>query len=348
MLELKRLGHTPIAIAPTGKYLEKIDALGIKTVSYQISRKSLNPITEIGTIYNIYNTIKPLRLDILHTFTAKPNIYGTIAGKLARIPKIYNLVEGLGSFYLEEDAKSKLIRKIIESLYKFIFTLSNGVMFVNSSDPEYFRQIGIISSEKIYKIDGIGIDTSEWVPKEKKYSKEIVVVMVARAIKHKGTLEFIKAAQILKVKYLNTKFIYVGAPDSGNHSSINEELLINESSIEYLGERNDVKEILQNSDIFVLPSYREGLPRTVLEAMSLGLAVITTNAPGCKDVVTDGINGYLVPIKDFNALANAIEKLIVDEDLRNQMGNVGRQIALQRFDIAPVVNAHLKLYGITS
>jgi N,N'-diacetylbacillosaminyl-diphospho-undecaprenol alpha-1,3-N-acetylgalactosaminyltransferase len=346
MLRLKELGHTPIAIAPEGAYLQKIRDAGIQTISYEISRKSLNPFKEIVAIKNIHDAIKPLNLDILHSFTAKPNIYGTIAGKMAGVPKIYNLVEGLGSFYLEEDFKSKAIRGVIEMLYKIIFAISDGVMFVNSSDPEYFVSQGIIDSAKVHKINGVGIDTNEWLPIQKEQLDDIKIMMVARAIKHKGALEFIEAAKILTAKYPNVKFIYIGAPDSGNPSSLSEEFMQNEQSIVYLGERDDVKRQLSTADIFVLPSYREGLPRTVLEAMSLGIAVVATNAPGCKDSVTDGKNGLLVPIKDSIALANAIEKLILDKNLRDTMGENGRKMAVEQFDIKPIVAKHLELYNI--
>lgn len=346
MRQLKKMGHEPIAIAPQGAYLTKMQNEGIKTINYEISRKSLNPLNEIKAIKNIYDAILPLNLDIIHTFTAKPNIYGTIAGKMAKIPKIYNLVEGLGSFYLEDDAKSLIVRNIIEKLYCQIFKLSNGVMFVNSSDPEYFVQKGIIKSEKVFKIDGVGIDTKEWQPQKQESSDDIKIMMVARAIKHKGTVEFIEAAKILKPKYPNVKFIYIGAPDSGNPSSLSEEFMKSQIEIDYLGERHDVKELLQSADIFVLPSYREGLPRTVLEAMSLAKPVVATDVAGCKDSVIENKTGYLVPAKNANALSVAIEKLILDKNLREQFGKNGRELAVQRFDIKPIVNAHLKLYGL--
>lgn len=340
------MGHEPIAIAPEGSYLAKMRDEGIQTVSYEISRKSLNPFNEIKAIKNIYDAILPLNLDILHTFTAKPNIYGTIAAKMARVPKIYNLVEGLGSFYLEDDTKSVIVRNVIERLYRQIFKLSNGVMFVNSSDPEYFVQKGVINANKIYKIDGVGIDTNEWKPQKQENSDDVKIMMVARAIKHKGTIEFIEAAKILKPKYPNVKFIYIGAPDSGNPSSLSEEFMKSQSEIEYLGERHDVKELLQSADIFVLPSYREGLPRTVLEAMSLAKPVVATDVAGCKDSVIDNKTGYLVPAKDATALSGAVEKLILDKNLREQFGKNGRDLAVQRFDIKPIVNEHLKLYGV--
>ena len=321
MLELKRLGHTPIAVAPEGAYLQKIREAGIECVTYGIERKSLNPLKEIKAIQNIYEAIKPLNLDILHTFTAKPNIYGTIAGRLAKVPRIINLVEGLGSFYLENDLKSRVVRTLIERLYKQIFRLSNAVMFVNSDDPEYMSR--------------------------KKAAKEpLTVVMVARLIRHKGVIEYLQASQNLKERYGDVRFVYVGGEDFGNHSGLGKEIFENYKGVEYLGEQSDIKGILQDSHIFVLPSYREGLPRTALEAMSMEVAVVGADACGTRDVVRDGKTGLLVPVKESQALEAAIEKLITDEKLRNKLTKTAREVCVKEYDIKPIVKAHLRVYGI--
>lgn len=346
MLELKRMGHTPIAIAPDGKYLQMIKDAGIETVSYGIERKSLNPMKEIKAIQNIYEAIKPLNLDILHTFTAKPNIYGTIAGRLARVPKIINLVEGLGSFYLENDIKSRAVRAVIEGLYKRIFRLSNAVMFVNSDDPEYLSQKGIIDPKKIFKINGVGIDTKEW--SRKNAAKEpLTVAMVARLIRHKGVLEYLEACNNLKKKYPDVRFLYVGGEDFGNHSSLKKEIFNDFAGVEYLGEQSDIKGILQNSHIFALPSYREGLPRTALEAMSMELAVVGADACGTRDVIKNEKNGLLVPVKDSKALESALERLITDEKLRKKLADAGRERCVKEYDIKPIVKAHLRVYGLS-
>jgi len=349
MLELKRLGHRPIAIAPDGKYLQMIRDAGIETISYEISRKSLNPLKELGAIRNIYDAIKPLSLDILHTFTAKPNIYGTIAGKLAGVPKIINLVEGLGSFYLEDDMKSVVVRSVIEALYKRVFRLSSAVMFVNSDDPEYMISRGIISAEKVFKIDGVGIDTNEWRSATQKndVDESVRVIMVGRAIRHKGVVEYYDTAKIVCEQLPNVKFVYVGGVDEGNHSSMDEDFMYSSPYVEYLGERSDVRELIDSADIFVLPSYREGLPRTVLEAMSLGLPVVATDVSGCRDSVVEGETGYLVPPKDAESLSDAIIKLAKDRGLREKLGQNGRKLAEQRFDVKNIVQAHLRIYGIT-
>lgn len=345
MKELVRQGHTVYALCPSGEISGSFSEHGITHIPYQIERSSLNPIKELDAIRNIYTTIKPLHLDILHTFTAKPNIYGTIAGKLAGVPRIINLVEGLGSFYLENDLKSRIIRYLIEMLYRQTFKLADTVMFVNQDDPDYFIDKKVINPSKVVTIKGVGIDTAFWSPLPKT-DTWIRVTMVARALKHKGVQEFIDAASILTQNYPNVSFQFVGSPDEGNRSSVTETFMKEQTAIHYLGHQNNIRHILSQSDIFVLPSYREGLPRTSMEALSMGLPIVTTDVVGCRETVDEGINGFLVPPYNALALAEAIKKLIENPDLRSRMGQAGREKALREFDVATIVDKHLEVYGL--
>jgi N,N'-diacetylbacillosaminyl-diphospho-undecaprenol alpha-1,3-N-acetylgalactosaminyltransferase len=170
--------------------------------------------------------------------------------------------------------------------------------------------------------------------------------MIARAIKHKGVMEFIAASQALREKYPEVTFQLVGAPDEGNRFSLSEEFLKNKSTLHYLGHQENIRHILSQSDIFVLPSYSEGIPRTTLEAMSMGLPVVTTDVVGCRETVENGVNGFLVPVRDAMALADAIEKLILDDNLRKYMGDAGRNKVVRGFDITTIVEKHLEVYGI--
>lgn len=346
MQELVRQGHTVYAISPNGEVSGSFSQYGITHIPYEIERSSLNPFKELRAIQNIYKAIKPLNLDILHTFTAKPNIYGTIAARLANVPRIINLVEGLGSFYLENDFKSRIVRTLIEWLYTRIFKLSDTVMFVNQDDPAYLIAKNIVPSEKVFVIKGVGIDTLEWKPLPKQ-DTWIRVTMIARAIKHKGVLEFIEASKIVGEKYPDVTFQLVGSPDEGNRFSFSEEFLKNQSSIHYLGHQTNIRHILSQSDIFILPSYKEGLPRTSMEAMSMGIPIITTDVVGCRESVDDGINGFLIPPYDPIALAEAIEKLLLDPHLGKKMGNAGREKAIKEFDVATIIAKHLEVYGLS-
>jgi N,N'-diacetylbacillosaminyl-diphospho-undecaprenol alpha-1,3-N-acetylgalactosaminyltransferase len=345
MQELVRQGHTVYAVCPSGEISGSFSKHGITHIPYEIERSSLNPLKELNAIRNIYHAIKPLGLDILHTFTAKPNIYGTIAGRLAKVPHIINLVEGLGSFYLENDLKSRIVRSLIESLYRQTFKLADTVMFVNQDDPAYLIRKEIIAPSKVFIIKGVGIDTIEWNPIQKNDAC-IRVTMIARAIKHKGVLEFIDAAKMLSQKYPDVTFQFVGSPDEGNRFSVTEEFMKTQPHLNYLGHQNNIRHILAQSDIFVLPSYREGLPRTSLEAMSMGLPIVTTDVVGCRETVEEGVNGLIVPPKDAYALAEAIEKLIINPLLRQQMGEAGCQKAIHEFDIGTIIAKHLEVYGL--
>jgi len=345
MQELVRQGHTVYAICPSGEISGSFSENGIIHIPYEIERSSLNPLKEIRAIRNIYTAIKRLNLDILHTFTAKPNIYGTIAGRLAKVPRIINLVEGLGSFYLENDLKSRTVRTLIEFLYARIFKLSDIVMFVNQDDPAYLISKKIIAPEKVFQMKGVGIDTQTWHP-EPKTDETLRVTMIARAIKHKGVVEFIEATNQLSQKFPDVTFQFVGSPDDGNRFSLSEAFMKAQSSLHYLGHQDNIRHILSQSDIFVLPSYREGMPRTSMEAASMGLPIVTTDVVGCRETVEEGINGFIVPKKNSKALALSIEKLLSDPQLRIRMGKSSRIKAISEFDIDTIISKHLEVYGL--
>lgn len=354
MQKLVEGGHEVYAVCPKGEKFDSFSEYGIKAVSYEMQRNSLNPFKEIKAVYNIYRTVKPLKLDMLHTFTAKPNIYGTIAGKMAKIPTIINLVEGLGSFYVEDSFKNKVVRTLIEKLYKLVFSISDQVVFVNSDDPKYLQDKSVISVNKITIIKSVGIDTNEFDPdrinedeieilkSDLGVEDKIIVLMVARAIWHKGIREFYDAAALLS-KNKGVQFILVGDIDEGNPSSA-DKIYLERGDVMWLGHRDDILLLTAMSDIYVLPSYREGIPRTLLEASSMAKPIITTDTVGCREVVTTGENGYLVPIEDSFTLAEKIASLVEHPDKRKIMGENGRIRAIEEFDIQNVVKQYMQLY----
>lgn len=354
MKKLVDQGHKVYAVCPRGDKFDLFDGYGIEAVEYKIERSSLNPFRELKAIFNIYQAIKPLELDILHTFTAKPNIYGTLAGKMAKVPTIINLVEGLGSFYIENTFKSIVVRTMIETLYKTVFKMSDKVVFVNSDDPAYLESKGVIKESQIHIIKSVGIDTSEFNPcviKENelgmlqsslRLQDKIVVLMVARAIWHKGIREYYEVAEHLS-SHKNVQFVLVGDIDEGNPSSASKSFL-EQGSVLWLGHRDDVLQLTALSDIYVLPSYREGVPRTLLEAASMSKPIVTTDTVGCREVVKEGENGFLVSIRDVKTLAQKIEYLIEHPNERKIMGEHGRIMAIKNFDINIVVAQYVKLY----
>lgn len=343
MIELVKQGYKVYAICPKGDKFDEFEKYGIQALSYEIQRKSLNPFKELKTIRNIYKIIKPLNLDILQNFTAKPNIYGSIVGHLSKIPLIVNAVTGLGSYYISDTKKAVIIRKIMEKLYKSSNMKANFCIFQNSDDMEYFIESKLLDKKKALLIKSSGIDTKTFHPSQKKDSQNrpLVILMIARAIWHKGISEYYEAADILKDE--NVKFVLIGDTDDGNMSCADESFL-NGGHVTWLGHRDDIQEQIDSCDIFVLPSYREGIPRTLLEASSLAKPIVTTDTVGCREVVDDGVNGYLVPIKNAKSLAAKIKMLIDDKDLRDIMGRNGRIKAINEFDVNIVVKKYLEIY----
>ena len=341
MKELVKRGHRVYAIAPKGEFLEKFLEYGITPVSYEIERQSLNPFKELKTIKRIRSIVYDISPDILHTFMHKPNIYGNLSGA----KNIINTVTGLGSFFIHNDIKSINVRKIIETLYEHTSKKAKRVVFQNRDDLDYFTKKGIIPEEKAVLIKGSGIDTEAFkpMPKNKKLINELglkdkpVVLMVARVIRDKGVEEYIKAAELLKDR---AYFLYAGEIDRGNKNAF----IPDWKNVKYLGFRKDIRELLSICDIFVLPSYREGIPRTLLEAASMEKPIVTTDTVGCREIVDDGVNGFLVPIKDSKTLAERIEFLIDNPKVRVEFGKKGREKVLREFDVKIIVEQYLRLY----
>ncbi len=338
MKELVKSGYEVYAVCPKGEVFDKFSKFGIKAVEYKIDRGSLNIFKEIKTIKNIKETINEINPDILHTFMHKPNIYGNLIGHKNRI----NTITGLGSFFIHNDIKSKIVKNIILLMYKITTKTTKKIIFQNSDDLKEFVQKRIVPKEKAVLIKSSGIDTNEWKPATRNQRPETsdqkpIVLMIARVIKDKGVDEYIKAAELLKNK---AEFWYVGDIDKGNKNAFFPDW----KNVKYLGFRKDIKKLISICDIFVLPSFREGVPRTLLEAAAMGKAIVTTDAVGCREVVDDGVNGFLVPVRDSKTLAKKIEILLDNEDLREKFGKNSREKIVREFDIEKVVKEYLKIY----
>lgn len=352
MKELANQRWEVYALAPKGEYVKEFEKHNIHWIDYGIERKSLNPFKELKTIFEIKRKLEEIKPHILHTFTVKPNIYGTIAGKFSKVPIIVNTITGLGSFFVENDIKSSIIRFLILSAYKFTFKLSDAVIFQNRDDLELFIKKKVLEPQKAFLIKGSGVDTDVWKPLKGNIrgEKPIRVITIGRLIKHKGIEEFIKVAEILKKKYGNeVEFILIGDFYDGNPFAVKREVIekaIKEDIVKHYKwlSPEGVRKILQESDIFVLLSDREGIPRSGLEALAVGLPVITYNVPGCKEIVEDGKNGFLVRYKDIGDIVQKLEKLIENSQLRNMMGLHSRQKAVEEFDTQKVVFQYLSIY----
>lgn len=352
-------GHEVFAIAPGGRFLERFREHGVEPVEFSLRRESLNPFGELRAIYGLYKTLKAGRFDILHAFTIRPNFMGAVAGRLARVPAVITNVTGLGYIYTERTFKARLLRAVSALVYRIAFRLSTRVIFQNPDDLNALG--GLLDKKKAVVIKGTGVDTGFFSPEsvdERKVEAltdelgikdgELVITIVARLLWNKGVGEFADAARELAKTHTNLRFLVVGWKDRANPSVVPEDFIEDAqtvSGLSFLGERDDVREILSLTDIYVLPSWREGTPRSVLEAMSMQRPVVAADVPGSRQTVLDGETGFLVPLRDARALAGAVKKLIDNKELRLKMGEAGRRLAIDEFSDEVVVEKIMALYG---
>jgi glycosyltransferase involved in cell wall biosynthesis len=307
-----------------------------------MNNKGTNPIEDIKTIYEFYRLYKKIKPDIVLNFTIKPNIYGTIACNFLGIKTINNIT-GLGSLFISQNLATKIAR----FLYKFSQSKADKIFFQNKDDYEMFIKEKLVQKEKCDILPGSGVDTQKFKPiKIEKTDNKFRFLLIARMIWEKGIKEYVKAAKIIKQKYKNVEFLLLGAVGVDNPSAINIELIKRweqEKIIKYLGTTDNVKTEISKIDCIVLPSYyREGIPRVLLESASMQKPIITTDNVGCKDVVDDGVNGFLCKIKDSQDLSNKMEKILsLSEEDRIKMGKNGRKKMIREFDEQIVIKKYL-------
>ena len=284
---------------------------------------------------------------MVHLVTIKPILYGGVAARLAGVPSVVVAVSGLGYVFLASGLKAFFVRAVVAGMYRLVLGKRNlKVIFQNPDDREILVQRSVLRRDKVVMIRGSGVDLSAYSVKPVPKGAP-VVVMAARLLRDKGVYEFVEAARLLKQRGLAAQFWLAGAPDAGNPASVDEaELTVwrRAETVKLLGHRNDIEQVFAQSSIVVLPSYREGLPKVLIEAAACGRAVVTTDVSGCRDAVEPGVTGLLVPPRDAVALADAIQRLLLDAGLRERMGLAGRRLAEREFSIEKVVAAHLAVY----
>ncbi len=337
---LQKEGYHIVVIAPYDDYAKKIEALGFEYHNIIINNKGTNPIEDLKLIWAFYRLYSRLNLDVLLHYTIKPNIYGTIAAKLAGTPVISN-ISGLGTVFLNNRVSSKVAR----FLYKFALLFPVKVFFQNQDDKDLFVNSNLVAKAKTSLLPGSGINTKTFSPIVSEHlNQSLSFLFIARLVKDKGLREYVEAAKLLKIKYPKVQFAVLGAFYYGNPTAILPQEIAaweKEGLIEYLGARDNVAPVIASVDCVVLPSYREGLSRVLLEAASMAKPIVTTNVPGCRDVVEDGINGFLCKLKDVKDLAKQIEKMInLDEVERVEMGRKGRDKVVEEFDETIVINQY--------
>jgi glycosyltransferase involved in cell wall biosynthesis len=323
-----------------------LQEIGVKYIPIQIENTGLNLFFDLRTVYNLFRLIKKEQPDLIFNYTIKPVIYGSIAARLAKIDSVYSTITGLGYIFLGDTLKIGVLRLIVKRMYAFTLKFNKKIFFQNPDDLNLFISSKIVDKSKTVLINGSGVDIDYYVSAP--FPENCTFLLVARLIKDKGIYEYIKAAQWLKRKYPFVKFKLVGDYDA-NPSAIDEaevKCWVTDGIIEYLGFLDNIKLILESSSVFVLPSYREGLPKVVLEAMASGRPIITTNAPGCRETVVNGKNGYLIPVRNVDKLIEAMEKFILSPELIPKMGWKSRCIAEEKYDVREVNRSIFKVIGI--
>ena len=333
----------------TDEQKKQLNAIGVIPIDYSLSRSGLNPLSEYKSTVELYKKIKQIKPDVVFSYFTKPVVYGSLAAKLAKIPRIVGMVEGLGTTFTESPdgftGKQKVIKFIQSKLYQVSSYCLDNLIVLNEDDKKDLECIA--KFKKISVLGGIGLDLNEYPYSPIVIHNNINFIFVSRLLKNKGIEYLFQAAEIIKNKYSNVIFTILGEPDKDNTDSISLEYLqyyVNSNMIDYHGSVDNVNDYLQQSSVFILPSYyREGVPRCTQEALSVGRPVITTDSTGCRDTVIDGYNGYLVPKWDVQSLVDKMEIFINDPQKIVEMGKNSRQLAEQNFDVNKVNN---KLFGL--
>ncbi len=348
MQEFLSLGHNVVAVGnePEEKWSEKFKEKNITYIQAQISRTGTNPINDLKTLFSIKKILSEVKPDKIFAYQAKTVIYGSIAAKLLGIKEVYSLIAGCGSIFISTKTFAKFLRLILRTEYKIALKYNKNVFFQNPDDVLLFCSMGIVPEKKAIIINGSGVDVDRF--SKKPLPERFAYLIISRLIKDKGIIEYLEAAKIVKQKYPDVRFMVVGPYDTNPSALKPYELqrYANGNIIEYFGEQDDVIPYISECNVYVLPSYREGTPKTVLEAMACGRAIITTDAAGCRETVINGLNGLLVPVMDANALANAMIYLIENPEKIAPMGEASRKIAEDKFDVHKVNKAIIQAMDI--
>lgn len=355
-------GHQVYVLAPDYKHeeMQSIRLFGATPIYYPLSRAGLNPIMDSITTFRLFVILRRLKVDISFSFSVKPVIFGSIAAYLAGVKNIVSMIEGLGYIFTDNittkyrstpESKAdmlgllnqarqwimgrlnkKFLKILVKLLYKLSLCLSDRVIFLNPDDIDYFTSLSVIEASRCINIGGIGVDLTEWVVVPIS-PKPLTFIMVARLLKEKGIYEYIEAIRLLKPSYPNIRFLLLGSTDlnPGSVPAATLQEWVSEGLVECPG-HVDIKPWVAKSSVFVLPSYREGVPRSTQEAMAMGRPVITTDVAGCRETVVENENGFLVPAGDALSLAVAMQRFIRNPDIIKTMGARSRAIAEVKFN----------------
>lgn len=343
----REAGYEVHVASAGGDAVEEIRLHGFVHHIVVIARSGQNPFSELGSVISLYRLLRAIRPALVHLITIKPVLYGGIAVRLVGGTAVVAAVSGLGTVFVAQSTVARVRRLIVNWLYRLAFSQRHlAVIFQNPDDRDGLMAIGALSKDQVRMIRGSGVNLSSYkfVPEPEGTP---VVVMAARLLRDKGVYEFVEAARLLKSRGVNVVMRLIGGPDPGNPSTVAQLELdrwATEGVVELPGFRSDIPQQYSAANIVCLPSYREGLPKGLVEAAACGRAVVTTDVPGCRDAIEPQVTGILVPVKDAIALADALQTLIEAPEQRIRMGKAGRELAEKAFSIDRIVEQHLKIY----
>src|SRR5690554_1978087 len=332
------------------KVVNELSAMGVTCHDAALSRTGMNPIADVKAMFALRRLMKEIKPDYFMGYTIKPVIYGNLAAWLAGVPHRYALITGLGyTFIGGQGVKRKLVSKLAHTLYKTALSKTHKTFFQNPDDEALFRELGLLpKGTPSVVVNGSGVPVHEYPNTPAPRHAQPKFLLIARLLGDKGVREYAAAAQIVKQQHPDVEFNLVGLIDENPNSISQAEFngWVADNTLIAHGQQPDVKPYIADCSVYVLPSYREGTPRTVLEAMSMGRAIITTDAPGCRETVVDGDNGFLVPVKSVNELVEAIQRFVDNPELVAEMGERSRQVAEDKYDVHKVNQVMLGAMGI--
>ena len=348
MYAMKSQGYEVVAIAPYDRYSQKIIDAGFEFYDIKMNAQGMNPYEDLKTTYAFYKLFKKISPDILCQYTIKPNIYGSFMATLLNIKTINNIA-GLGTLFIKDNT----VTQIAKLLYRVSQLKADRVFFQNREDYNFFTEKGIVAKEKCDILPGSGVDTTRFRPHDRVEHQKVRFLLIARMIWEKGIGEYVQAARDIRKHYPNIEFCLLGFLDVQNPGAITQKEMdewVEEGVVNYLGVSDRVDEVIQSADCVVLPSYyREGTPKTLLESGSSGKPLITTDNVGCRDVVDDGVNGYLCEPRSWEDLRDKLEMfLALSSEEKSEMGRQSRIKIKREFDESIVINKYLEAIGLSN
>ncbi len=344
--DLRERGFEVILVSPPGRFVLRLEEAGFHWIAWEVGRQTIAPWKELGSLLRLVSIYRHKKPDLVHHFTVKPVLYGSLAARLSGVTGVVNSITGLGYIFLGKDPKARLLRRFIKSMYRLAINHPNcAAIFENATDQEYFIREELLNPDRTWLIEGVGVDATHFSPAPQPDGIPLVI-LPARMLWDKGVGVLVEAARLLHER-VQVRVALVGEPDPGNPATIDESILkrwVQEGLVEWWGWQQDMKAVYAASHIVTLPSLGEGVPTVLLEAAASGRPIVTTDTPGCRDVVKDGLNGFLVPPDEPRALADALYQLITDPSLRDRMGAAGRQLILDKYTTAHVNSATLGVY----